>query len=166
MIFSKQGSGTYVRSKIENSHSEILPLDLPIGVTYSHRDQKISSKILSFDARWPTKEEQDSLKIDASDPIYQFKRIRFINDQIHSLEYVSMPTKIAPLSEEILLGSVYDYLGDVAKIQLTDARRIIYADESYDDISTALQIKKDTLLLVIEQVAYDQKGNAFELSTS
>lgn len=77
-----------------------------------------------------------------------------------------MPTKIAPLSEEILLGSVYDYLGDVAKIQLTDARRIIYADESDDDISTALQIKKDTLLLVIEQVAYDQKGNAFELSTS
>lgn len=51
LIFSKQGSGTYVRSKIENSNSEILPLDLPIGVTYSHRDQKISSKILSFDAR-------------------------------------------------------------------------------------------------------------------
>jgi len=166
LIFSKQGSGTFIRPQIENRDSELLPLDLPVGVTYSHRDQKISSKILSFDARLPEKEEQHHLGITSSDPVYQFKRVRSINEQIYSLEHVVMPTQVAPLNEEILQGSVYDYLGHVAKLQLTDARRIIYADQATQEISDSLEIENGSPVLVIEQVAYDQKGSAFEFSKS
>lgn len=166
LVFSKQGSGTYIRPQIDNSDSELLPLDLPVGVTYSHRDQKISSQTLSFDARLPLADEQQNLNITASDPVYEFKRVRSINDQIYSLEHVIMPTQVAPLNEEILQGSVYDYLGHVAKLQLTDARRIIYADQANAEISAALKIEEGFPILVIEQIAYDQKGTAFEFSKS
>ncbi len=166
LIFSKQGSGTYVRKQIDNDSSDLLPLDLPIGTTYSHRDQKISSTILHFDARLADKKEQEKLGIEASSPVYEFKRVRSINDQLYSYEHVVMPVYIAPLDEKILQGSVYDYLGTKAKLQLTDAHRTIYAEEASNQASKALQIEEGSPVLVIEQVAYDQKGRSFEFSKS
>ena len=58
LIYSKQGSGSYVRARATDDDKELLPLDAPIGVTYSHRDQKITSKLLYFDARLPNETEQ------------------------------------------------------------------------------------------------------------
>lgn len=166
LIYSKQGSGTYVRPQIDNEVNELLPLDLPIGVTYSHRDQNITSEILFFDARLPKKEEQQNLTIGANEPIYEFKRVRKINHKCYSFEHVVMPVQVAPLNEDILKGSVYDYLGQKMNIQLLDARRIIYADSASKEISTILKVKEDSPILVIEQTGYDQKGRAFEFSKS
>lgn len=166
LIYSKQGSGTYIRPIIDNNTSELLPLDLPIGVTYSHRDQKIESKILFFDARLPTKDEQQQLSLNTPDPIYEFKRVRLLNGKVYSFEHVIMPVSIAPITKEILQGSVYDYLGKELKLQLVDARRVIYADKATEEISNSLNIKKNDAVLVIEQIGYDQKGRAFEFSKS
>jgi len=166
LIFSKQGSGTYVRQRINTDSSDLLPLDLPIGTTYSHRDQKITSKVLHFDARLPEKNEQENLGIEASSPVYEFKRVRSINDQLYSYEHTIMPVYIAPLDKKILQDSVYHYLGTEAKLQLTDAHRTIYAEEANEEASKALEIAKASPVLVIEQVAYDQKGRAFEFSKS
>lgn len=166
LIFSKQGSGTYIRSKIDNSTGELLPLDLPVGVTYSHRDQSIKSRLLFFDARLPSKEEQQHLLLNKTDPVYEFKRVRLVNKEIYSYEHVVMPVYIAPLTEEILQESVYDYLGSEVKLQLVDARRIVFADYATEEISNALNIAIDSPILVIEQIAYDQKGRAFEFSKS
>ena len=77
-----------------------------------------------------------------------------------------MPVEIAPLNEEILMQSVYDYLGTEMNLQLTDARRIIYASKADKEISEALEIEEGEAIFVIEQVAYDQNGKAFELSKS
>lgn len=166
LIYSKQGAGTFVRPQIDNQINELLPLDLPIGVTYSHRDQNITSEILFFDARLPSKEEQQHLAISASEPVYEFKRVRKINRKNYSFEHVVMPVHIAPLDETILKGSVYDYLGQKMNIQLLDARRVIYADSASEDISNILKVKENSPILVIEQVGYDQKGRSFEFSKS
>ena len=77
-----------------------------------------------------------------------------------------MPVSIAPLNEEILSSSVYGYLGEEIQIQLTDARRIVYAEKANEEISSALKIEKNDPILTIEQVGYDQNGNAFEFSKS
>lgn len=166
LIYSKQGSGTYVRKQIENPSEEMLPLDLPIGTTFSHRDQKIKSKILHFSARLPTEKEQANLFIESNSPVYEYKRVRIVNDKIYSFEHTVMPVSIAPLNEEILSSSVYGYLGEEIQIQLTDARRIIYAEKANEEISSALKIEKNDPILTIEQVGYDQNGNAFEFSKS
>lgn len=166
LIFSKQGSGTYVRPNIKNDTDNFLPLDLPIGVTYTHRDQEIESTVHYLNARLPSKKEQKNLLLSKTDPIYEFKRVRKVNKKIYSFEHVVMPTSIAPLDEDILKGSVYDYLGKEAKIQLIDARRIIYADYAKTEISDMLDIYENSPILVIEQTGYDQKGHAFEFSKS
>ncbi|ASN59222.1 GntR family transcriptional regulator [Latilactobacillus curvatus] len=166
LISSKQGSGTYVRPRMDNQSSELLPLDLPIGVTYSHRDQKISSQLLYFNARLPTEKEQQNLRVAASDPVYEIKRIRLVNHQKYSYEHTIMPVTIAPLDEKILSGSVYDYLGTYAKIQLTDARRVVSAESADEETAAALDLPIGSPVFSIEQIAYDQKGRAFEYSVS
>ncbi len=63
LIYTKQGSGSFVRAQAPDDDKELLPLDAPIGVTYSHRDQKITSKLLYFDARLPSATEQKTLPL-------------------------------------------------------------------------------------------------------
>ncbi|WP_125763956.1 GntR family transcriptional regulator [Companilactobacillus hulinensis] len=165
LVFSKQGSGTYVRKQIEQSDDELLPLDLPIGVTYSHRDQKITSKVIDFGARLPDENEQKNLGIKSNEPVYEIKRSRFVNGEHYSYEHTVMPTDIVPLDEKVIAGSIYDYLGD-HKIRLTDARRIVFADSADDETSHALDIENGDAVLCIEQVGYDQSGRPFEYSIS
>lgn len=166
LIFSKQGSGTYVRKQIGDPSDELLPLDLPIGTTHTHRDQEIKSKILHFSARLPNEEEQINLSINSNEPVYEYKRVRIINNKIYSFEHTIMPVSIVALDEKVLSSSVYDYLGREVQLQLTDARRVIFAEKANKEISNALKIEENDPVLTIEQVAYDQNGHAFEFSKS
>ncbi|MDN6196254.1 MAG: GntR family transcriptional regulator [Atopostipes suicloacalis] len=166
LIYSVQGSGTFVRQRMQENSSELLPFDYPVGVTYSHRDQEIESKILLFDISFPSQEIKEKLALKDDEPVYEFKRLRYLNGKIHSLEHTFMPISIVTLNEEILKGSVYDYLGSEAKLKLTDARRIVYSSESDKEISQAFHIKEGSPVLVIEQLAFDQTGDIFEYSSS
>ncbi|VDG19768.1 GntR family transcriptional regulator [Lactiplantibacillus mudanjiangensis] len=165
LIHSQQGSGTIVRSQMADHLGELLPLDLPIGTTYTHRDQAITSKVLFFGARLPNETEQKNLRIEANEPVYEIKRARYRNGKNYSYEHTIMPTRILPLDEEILAGSIYDHLGE-KNVFMTDARRVVYAEGADSESGSALAVKPGTPLLVIEQIAYDQKGSAFEYSTS
>jgi len=165
LIHSQQGSGTVVRSQMNDSNGELLPLDLPIGATYTHRDQSITSSLLLFAARLPDATEQKNLRIEANEPVYEIKRVRYRDGKNYSFEHTIMPTRIMPLDEDILAGSIYDHLGE-KNIFMTDARRVIYAQGADDESAQALAVQPSTPLLVIEQIAYDQKGEAFEYSTS
>ncbi|AUI70862.1 GntR family transcriptional regulator [Companilactobacillus alimentarius] len=166
LIHTQQGSGTYVRPQLDENSPELLPLDLPIGTTYSHRDQKITSKILFFGARLPSEIEQKNLKVKANEPVYEIKRVRLRDNKIYSYEHTIMPTRIAPLDETILKGTIYGYLGGKMKIFMTDARRVVYAESASKESAQALNVDEGASLLVIEQIAYDQKGEAFEYSKS
>lgn len=166
LIYSKQGSGTFVRRQIGDTSDSMLPLDLPIGTTYSYRDHEISSKVLHFDARLPNENEQTNLYIKPHMPVYEYKRVRYVDKKVYSYEHTIMPVAIGPLSEEVLHHSVYEYLGHQIKLQITDARRVIYAAEATEEVAEALEIDSQKPVLVIEQVAYDQNGHAFEHSKS
>lgn len=165
LIYSRQGAGTFVRPHLSNEKEKLLPLTSPIGTTYSHRDQTISTTVADFQARLPLKEEQEMLGIPKSQPVYDFTRIRQINGEYYSLEHTIMPSNIIALDEHILEKSLYDYLGK-HKIFITDARRIVYADVADKEVAKTLHIPLKDPIFVIEQIAYDQKGRAFEYSTS
>lgn len=165
LIVSKQGSGTFVRNQPLTTNDELLPLDMPIGVTYSHRDQEITSRVLDFGARLPTKEEQKNLAIKANEPVYEIKRERFVNEKKYSYEHTIMPVNIVPLDEKAVEGSIYDFLGE-HKIAMTDARRIVYAQGATEEIAKGLNITSGDPVLTIEQVAFDQNGRPFEYSHS
>lgn len=166
LIYTKQGSGTYVKPRLNKfPDNEILPLDYPVGVTYSHRDAKIENKILHFDARMPSTTEKNALELNDSDPVYDIQRLRYVNDKVYSLEHTIIPTKIAPIDHEILNGSLYDYLGKQG-LKITDAHRTIQACNVSAKEAEILQIKEGTAILAIDQVCYDQKARPFEASHS
>lgn len=165
LVYSKQGSGTYVRPRMAGTSDELLPLDSPIGVTYSHRDQEIKSELRHFGARLPNETEQRNLGVKANEPVYEIKRVRYVNGHHYSYEHTMMPTDLVELDEKILAGSVYDYLGSKG-IQLVDARRIIFAGKADEETAAALDIPVGEAILNIEQTAYDQEGRAFEYSVS
>ncbi|GEO57764.1 GntR family transcriptional regulator [Companilactobacillus bobalius] len=165
LIVSRQGSGTYVRNRPLKKSDELLPLDMPIGVTYSHRDQKVTSKVIDFGARLPTEEESKNLSIKRNEPVYEIKRERFVNEKTYSYEHTIMPTSIVPLDEKIVAGSIYDFLGE-HKVAMTDARRIVYAQGADEEIAQGLNIKVNDPVLTIEQIVFDQDGRAFEYSHS
>lgn len=166
LIYTKQGSGTYVKPRLNKfPNNEILPLDYPVGVTYSHRDAQIKNKILKFNARMPSEIERNTLELNDSDPVYAIRRLRFINGKVYSLEHTIIPTKIAPIDTKILEGSLYDYLGKRG-LKITDAHRVIQALNATQKEAELLKIKKNTAILSINQVCYDQKARPFELSRS
>lgn len=165
LVYSKQGSGTYVRPKLSHKNVELLPLTNPIGTTYSHRDQTIKTTVLDFNAHLPENDEMELLEIPKSQPIYDFHRLRQINDEYYSLEHTIMPTNIVPIDQDIAKGSIYDYLG-LHKVFITDARRIVYATAADKYIAKHLHVPLNEPIFTIEQIAYDQKGRAFEHSTS
>lgn len=165
LIYTKQGSGTFVKPRLNFPDNETLPLDYPVGVTYSHRDAVIKNKILHFNARLPHEEEKNKLDLQDSDPVYDIKRIRFIDDTIYSLEHTIIPTSVAPIDAKILNGSLYDYLGKQG-LKITDAHRTIQAINASLDEAEIFNVKKGTALLAIDQVCYDQIGRPFEMSRS
>lgn len=164
LVYSKQGSGTYVRSPLSEVSEELLPLDYPVGTTTTHFNQAVTSRVLAFAARLPNKEEQAALKMTPFEPIYDIQRLRLVNDKPYSLEHTRMPTKLATIDESILSHSLYAYLKAQHGIVLTDSRRIISAEAATPTISHALQIETGAPVLVINQTAFDQEGVAFEYS--
>lgn len=166
LIYSKQGSGTFVRQQMDEIAGGIMPLNSPIGTTYSHRGRKVTSKLWVFNARLPSDEEQKQLRIKSNEPVYEIKRTRYIDGKTYSYEQMVMPTSIAPLSEDIAAESIYGYLGEKAKVFMTDARRVVFASSADKDTAQGLGIKVGEPILVIKQTTYDQHGTAFEVSKS
>lgn len=164
LVYSKQGSGTYVRSPLSETSKELLPLDYPVGATTTHFNQQVTSKILHFGARLPDETEQKALKITTFEPVYDIQRLRLLNDQPYSFEHTRMPTKLATIDQTVLAHSLYAYLKDEHGIVLIDSRRIISAESASPAISQALQIEQNEPVLVINQTAFDQKRVAFEYS--
>ncbi|HIZ54208.1 MAG TPA: GntR family transcriptional regulator [Candidatus Enterococcus avicola] len=166
LIYSKQGSGTFVRQQMDEIAGGIMPLNSPIGTTYSHRGRKVTSKLWTFNARLPDEQEQKKLRIENNEPVYEIKRTRYIDGKTYSYEQTVMPTSIAPLSEDIANNSIYGYLGDKAKIFMTDARRVVFASSADKNTAKGLGISVGDPILVIKQTTYDQNGTAFEVSRS
>lgn len=165
LIYTQQGSGTYIRRNTYQKNDNLLPLDLPVGLTESYHNRNISSKVLFFDARLPYDNEQKELSIEQYSPVYEFKRIRFTNSQPYSFEHVIIPCYIVELNHQVIETSLYNYLKK-KDIILTDAIRVVSARMADEEISSALNINIKEPVLVIEQKASDQRGRVFELSTS
>lgn len=165
IIYSVQGSGTYIRPQLGTDLDELLPLDAPNGATDLHRNQRTSSRVIHFETRHPTEDECEHLEIKDDQLVYDIMRTRLVNNQPYSFDHTVMPTFVGHIDESTLQHSIYDYL-EGRGLQLTDARRIVYADSADDDVSAAMEIQLGSPVLVIEQIGYDQYGRAFEYARS
>lgn len=167
IVYSKRGSGTFVRKDFENYlHDQGSDVDKPLGTTRTHQGKKVTSKVLGLDARLPNDEEQSRLLIDETDPVYVIDRVRYLNDEVFSLEHTIMPTKIAKITNQVLEGSIYGYLDSEFGLKVSGSHRIIEACKATKNDIDAQIAKKSDPVLVINQVSYLEDGTPFELSES
>ncbi|MGX7419582.1 GntR family transcriptional regulator [Carnobacterium gallinarum] len=168
LVYSKQGSGTYVRknalqmSKLDNQ------LDEYVGVAHQLADRSsIASQILKFDVRFPNELECEKLLIDKTQPVYDIVRLRFVDDEPFLIEHTVMPVHVIPgISEEILTKSIYEYIKGELGLKFGGANRHIRADKPNELDRMYLECEIADPVLEIDQVVYLTNGVPFEYSQS
>jgi len=102
--YSKQGSATYVKNNADNVVNMNVGLDQYVGTVQLFGDKhQVTSKVISFNLRYPNQTEQTDLKITSTDPIYDIKRLRIVDGKPYALEYTKMPVNIIPgINEDVL----------------------------------------------------------------
>lgn len=168
MIYSKRGAGTFVRKdfNLDTKYKSVSALEKPLGATYTHQDNKITSKVLSYSARLPTDDETKKLIINSDIPVYDIQRVRYMDGKIFAYEHTIMPTTIASINKEVLEHSIYDHLKNLG-LNIEGSHRIVKADRANKiDLETGIAKDKIDPVLVIMQLSYLDDGQPFELSES
>lgn len=168
LLYCQRGSGTYVRKNVDMISKKYSKADDFLGTTRNaNKGDKVTSKILRFDVRFPNEKESEALLIDSTEPVYDVIRVRYINNAPSSLEYSIMPTNIVKgLNEDILHASIYSYLQKDLGLKIEGAHRIIQADKASQVDIEELKVEMNDPILEVEQVAYLDNGTPFEMSNS
>lgn len=172
MVYSKRGSGTYVRKDYlpddsTSGRGQVSPIDKPLGATMTNQGKKVTSKVLELSARIPTQKEADELIIPATQPVYVIRRVRYVNGEIFAYEHTIMPTSIATLTKKVLEGSIYGHLLKVANLSIEGSHRTVRADAATkEDLETGIAEKIGEPVMVIDQLSYLDDGQPFEISQS
>lgn len=164
VVFSRQGSGTYIRKNTFNEPSLDLDFNEHIGLTQrASKKGEISNKIISFSVRFPTQEECEKLLINKNDPVYDIIRLRLLNNEPFLMEYTIIPVQVIPnITENILSSSVYSYIKNDLKLKIGGANRRISADRPRDLEIQYLECDATDPMLEVEQVTYLSSGIPFE----
>ncbi|TRZ39751.1 GntR family transcriptional regulator [Niallia circulans] len=166
LIYSKQGSGTFVRKNALQMSQLDAKADEYIGLTEQIKGNgKISSVIISFNVRFPIEDEVEKLMISKNQPIYDIVRFRLLNDEPFLMEHTIMPVHVIPdITEEILQKSIYHYIKKDLNFKILGANRRIRADQPDELDKQYLQCTDRDPVLEVIQVVYLDNGVPFEYS--
>ncbi|EOH93835.1 GntR family transcriptional regulator [Enterococcus pallens] len=164
LLYTRRGSGTYVRNNIKKNNKNVTQINSVFG-TSLQEGAEVTSKILRFEVRFPTTYEYEALKIKHTDPVYDIKRVRYVDQEARSIESSIMPLKyIKDLDEEILMGSIYNYIRDELGYVISAAQRVIIASKANELDSQEFGIDVGEPILETNQVVFFDDGTPFDLS--
>lgn len=164
LLYTRRGSGTYVRNNILKNNADVTQINSVFG-TSEQEGGEVTSKIVRFDVRFPTAYEYEALKIKSTDPVYDIKRVRYVNEEARSIETSVMPLKyIKDLDEEILGGSIYNYIREKLGYVISAAQRVIIASKANELDSKEFNIEIGEPILETNQLVFFDDGTPFDLS--
>ncbi|MGG5371946.1 GntR family transcriptional regulator [Enterococcus sp. AZ196] len=164
LLYTRRGSGTYVRNNIKKDNTNVTQINSVFG-TSAQEGAEVTSKVIRFDVRFPTNYEAEALKIKSVDPVYDIKRVRYVGDEARSIETSIMPLRyIRDLDENILKGSIYNYIRDDLGYVISAAQRVIIASKANELDSEEFNIEIGDPILETNQVVFFDDGTPFDLS--
>lgn len=165
LVYGKKGTGTFIKetySTFDYNAKISRGLTKRLGKTGN-----LVSKIISFAVLFPDEQEQNKLKLDKNDPIYDIVRLRLLDDIPVALEYTIMPVHLIPgVTEEVLKSSVYEYISASLHLSIGTSIRRIKADRSDIYDQQYLACSANDPILEVEQTVYLETGIPFEFSQS
>ena len=163
LIYGRKGIGTFVTGPVSifdyNAQNQR-------GLTKRLGELgELTSQIISFDVLFPDEEEQKKLKISKNDPIYDIVRLRLLDNEPLSLEYIMMPVHLIPgIDEHILKSSIYRYINESLNLEIGTSIRRIKADKADTYDQNYLNCAIHDPVLEVEQTVYLKNGTPFEVS--
>ena len=126
-----------------------------------------SSRVLESATRPSTLQEADQLSLAPGAPIFQLRRLRFLNAVAVGLEVTRIPVEVAPslADTDFSQRSLYDELR-AAGVMPTRADYDVQAIDADSDEATLLGVAHGAPLLCMQAVTFDQSARAIELSRS
>ena len=167
LIYSKQGSGMFVKKNALISDYTMVGDSIRGTSKRLNDNHSITTKVLSFEVRFPTEEECEHLMIEKEMPIYDTLRLRLADEEPFKLEHSLFPAGlIANVTQEILQKSIYDYIRNVLQLTPSGVNRVLRAAKPTDQDKKYLKVKEHDPILEVEQVVYLENGTPFEYSFS
>ncbi|WP_264989570.1 GntR family transcriptional regulator [Lysinibacillus piscis] len=167
LLFRKRGHGTFIiKSAIQANRVNVVDTQ-NIGLTKLIGSQELTSDVIQFHVKFPTKVIQEHLAIESNSPIYDIIRVRYVDGSPYVIEHTFMPVHIIPrLTEKVLKLSVYGFISNELGLCIGGAHKKIRADKPNKQDEQYLHCTSDDPIIEVEQVAYLDTGIPFEYSFS
>ncbi|PKG22879.1 GntR family transcriptional regulator [Niallia nealsonii] len=163
-IYQVQGSGMFLR---EQSVTDYINLGSLRGLTKDLAAKEIVTKILSVQVIEADEEKTKKLRCKVGAKIYYVKRLRIVDKEPFSIEISYFNKDIVPyLNEEIASHSIYSYLINDLKLNISFADKVINCEKIKAETAELLQVHPNDPALIIENTVCLANGTIFELSKS
>lgn len=168
IVFKKRGSGTFINPLYLKNQSLFRYDGSNLGLTDSLKvpGKTQGIKLIDFNVIPAPKTIAQDLFLEPNDFVYEFHRLRLLNEQPFLMETGYLPIKIVPeLKPEHLKKSLFNYLEDKQNKVVTKAFLNITVTPSNENDQKCLQLKKTEPVGVIEGIFFLDDGTPFEVST-
>lgn len=165
LIYRKRGKGTFIlQSSFQKDRINVISKETR-GLTQVIGDRSLRSEVLNFEVKFPSQEVADHLMIELTEPVYEIRRVRYVDDEPYVIELTYMVANlITGITREILEQSVYAYIQEDLGYTITSSHKVIRADkpDEYDQAYLKNDITEP--IIEVEQVVYLSNGKPFEYS--
>src|SRR5438105_1451569 len=159
MLVRRQGSGTFVRARVEKNFSKLTSFSEDMRA----RGRNPRSVWLRKAAGSVTPEEALTLRASPGTPVYRFHRIRFADDAPMALEYATILAACLP-SVDAVESSLYAALARLAeRLRQTPPRAVVTcARGSSDHAATFARYLIETRLGLLTSSAAPSVSSVYE----
>lgn len=168
IVFKKRGSGTFINPLYLKNQSLFRYEGSNLGLTDSLKvpGKKQGIKLLDFSVIKAPEAIKQDLFLNEDDFVYEFKRLRLLDEQPFLIETGYLPIKIVPeLKPDHLQKSLFNYLEDTQNKVVTKAFLNITVESSSEEDQNRLSLKRTEPVGVIEGIFFLDDGTPFEVST-
>ncbi len=162
VVYQLQGSGMFVRN---HDRSDYLTLALQRGLSSRYGDKDIRTQCLEFKEIQADEKLADQMKCAVGTPLHYIERLRIVDGFYYSVEYTYYNKDIIPyLNKEIIESSIYKYIQEGLKMNISFADKYITSDKLCKKDAGLLHLKEGDPALIINDIAYLSNGTIFNYS--
>lgn len=167
IVFKKRGSGTFINPLYLKNRALFRYEGSNLGITDSFKvpGKKQRIRLLEFHVIEASPEIAQDLFLNRHDFVYEFKRLRLLDEQPFMIETGYLPIKIVPeLKAEILQRSLFNYLEDKQNKTVTKSFLNITVAPSSKEDQTQMRLKTTEPVGIMEGIFFLDDGTPFEVS--
>ena len=167
IVFKKRGSGTFINPLYLKNKALFRYDGSNLGLTDSFKvpGKKQTIKLIDFKVVKASKGIAQDLFLNSNDFVYEFKRLRLLDDQPFLIETGYLPIKIVPeLTPEILQRSLFNYLEEQQSKAVTKSFLNITVQPSSVEDQSLMKLRDIEPVGVMDGIFFLDDGTPFEVS--